>query len=81
MIQQCSKCSQVPAMVTSLLQVYQDGNPIYMMELLTEIISRDQNLHPSDKAELSKLHSLLAAIATQRQHDTLETITLMKIPA
>jgi len=68
-------------MVTGLLQVYKNADPIHMMELLTSLSLKSEDLTPRDKLEIGQLYHLLAEIVRQRDNDLTEEIQQLKIPA
>ena len=66
----CSKCDARLPMVTELMHIFADGDPIRMMELLvymTSVASQQGLLSPGDYQHISELHFLLAAIVRQRE--------------
>lgn len=81
MIPKCSSCNSAPVMVTGILKVYKNGDPLHMIELLTEMLATSPNLHDVDRVEVGEVINLLTAVARQREQDYAGTIAELKIPA
>ena len=57
-------------MVNELMHIFEDGDPIRMMELLVYMMSEASQkglLSPDDYRHINDLHFLLAAVVRQRE--------------
>lgn len=83
MIPNCLKCTCIPEMFQELMNIYQDGDPIRMMELLitlNEIGTKTGLLSDSDRTEITLFSHVLAMIGQQRVRTYQLTIETLKTP-
>ncbi|MDB4919863.1 hypothetical protein [Mucilaginibacter sp.] len=73
------QCGTTPASFNGLLKIYEDGDAIRMIDILTETLSRDENLHQADKNEIARFIHLLTAITRQHDADKNEIISSYKV--
>jgi hypothetical protein len=72
---ECLNCKCVPEAFEELINVYQDGNPIRMMEImmsLTELGTKAGLLTNQDRTEITLFNHVLSRIA-QHQVDLLKS--------
>nr|MBB6148885.1 hypothetical protein [Mucilaginibacter sp. SP1R1] len=84
MLSPCLKCTGAPVMVAEFLNLYKDGDPIRLMELLmdlSELGSKSGLLTDHDRTSISQLNHVLGAVAHQRETDCRQIITLLKASA
>jgi hypothetical protein len=64
----CLTCNNQPPMVTELLRILEDADPVRMMEMLMELKdlgTKHEMMDEYDRNQLTRLHYLLGAIVRE----------------
>ncbi|WP_345214371.1 hypothetical protein [Mucilaginibacter gynuensis] len=75
MIKQCKNCSNATGTVAELLSIYENGDTPRMMNVLTETVAHDENLHQEDRCQLARVMHLLIAMMKEKVDDQSEQLT------